>query len=144
MRDVLQPAASFAGTPLVMVGLVPTIHPTACSDARGVGWVKRSADPTHLRGTPMLGHRYRATQPTLLEHPTTPVYPPPMPAFICTACGTQYPPSAAPPGACPVCTDERQFVPASGQSWTTLEGLRKTHSNKFRGLAAGLTTIETT
>ena len=67
-----------------------------------------------------------------------------MPAFICTACGTQYPPSDTPPAACPVCTDERQFIPASGQSWTTLEKLRSGHSNKFRRLAAGLTTIETT
>ena len=67
-----------------------------------------------------------------------------MPAFICTACGTQYPPSEAPPDACPICVDERQFVPASGQSWTTLEALRRTHSNKFRRLATGLTTIETT
>src|SRR5260370_36704677 len=67
-----------------------------------------------------------------------------MPAFICTACGTQYPPSEAPPGACPICIDERQFVPASGQSWTTLERLRNAHSNKFRRLATGLTTIETT
>src|SRR5262249_39568360 len=56
----------------------------------------------------------------------------------------QYPPSDAPPAACPVCTDERQFIPASGQSWTTLEGLRSGHSNKFRRLADGLTTIETT
>jgi hypothetical protein len=56
----------------------------------------------------------------------------------------QYPPSDAPPATCPSCTDERQFVPASGQSWTTLETLRKAHSNKFRRLAAGLTTIETT
>jgi hypothetical protein len=67
-----------------------------------------------------------------------------MPAFICTACGTQYSRSEVPPDACPICTDERQFVPASGQSWTTLERLRKTHSNKFRRLAPGLTTIETT
>jgi hypothetical protein len=67
-----------------------------------------------------------------------------MPAFICTACGMQYPPSDAPPPACPVCTEERQFVPASGQSWTTLEALRSGHSNKFRRLAPGLTTIETT
>jgi hypothetical protein len=58
-------------------------------------------------------------------------------------CGTQYPPSEAPPDTCLICTDERQFVPASGQSWTTLERLRNAHSNKFRRLAAGLTTIET-
>ena len=67
-----------------------------------------------------------------------------MAAFICNACGTQYPPSEAPPRACSICTDERQFVPTSGQSWTTLEGLRNSHTNKFRRLAAGLTTIETT
>ena len=72
------------------------------------------------------------------------VYPCLMPAFICTACGTQYPPSEAPPDLCRSCSDERQFVPASGQSWTTLDGLRSTHSNKFRRLATGLTTIETT
>src|SRR5215469_15211271 len=67
-----------------------------------------------------------------------------MTAFICTACGTQYPPSETPPDACLICTDERQFVPPSGQSWTTLERLRNAHSNNFRRLAAGLVTIETT
>ena len=67
-----------------------------------------------------------------------------MPSFICSACGMQHTPSEAPPATCLVCADERQFVPASGQSWTTLEGLRKSYSNKFRRLAAGLTTIETT
>jgi hypothetical protein len=72
------------------------------------------------------------------------MYPAFMRAFICTACGTQYSPSEAPPGACLICIDERQFVPASGQSWTTLERLRNAHSNKFRRLATGLTTIEAT
>jgi hypothetical protein len=67
-----------------------------------------------------------------------------MSAFICAACGTQHAPSEAPPDTCPACTDERQFVPGSGQSWTTLERLRSTHSNKFRRLAPGLMTIETT
>lgn len=67
-----------------------------------------------------------------------------MPDFICTACGAQYPSSSTPPAACVLCTDERQFVPASGQSWTTLESLRKGHTNKFRRLAPGLMTIETT
>jgi hypothetical protein len=67
-----------------------------------------------------------------------------MPAFICTACGSQHAASDAPPDTCPACIDERQFVPASGQSWTTLEQLRGTHSNKFRRLATGLMTIETT
>ena len=66
-----------------------------------------------------------------------------MPAFICSACGTQHSPSEIPPGACLICTDERQFVPAAGQCWTTLQDLRANHSNKFRRLATGLTTIET-
>lgn len=67
-----------------------------------------------------------------------------MPAFICAACGTQYAPSDGPPETCVACTDERQFVPVSGQSWTTLERLRSSYSNKFRRLAPDLTTIETT
>ena len=43
-----------------------------------------------------------------------------MPAFICSACGTEFPPSEAPPGACLICTDERQFVPtwaSPGPRW---------------------------
>ena len=67
-----------------------------------------------------------------------------MPAFICAACGTQYASSEAPPETCLACTDERQFVPVSGQSWTTLERLRAAYTNKFRRLASGLTSIETT
>jgi hypothetical protein len=66
-----------------------------------------------------------------------------MAAFICNTCGTQYSPSENAPPACSICTDERQYVPASGQAWTTLERLRTAHSNKFRRLATGLTTIET-
>jgi len=67
-----------------------------------------------------------------------------MSAFICTACGTQFRSSEVPPATCVICTEERQFVPAAGQTWTTLERLRRTHSNKFFRLAPGLTTIETT
>jgi len=67
-----------------------------------------------------------------------------MPAFLCSTCGAQFPPSDAPLELCPICSDERQYVPASGQSWTTLDRLRTTHANKFRRLAPGLLTIETT
>ncbi len=63
---------------------------------------------------------------------------------ICVACGMQYSRSITPPPTCAVCTDERQFVPSSGQCWTTLEGMQKAHSNKFRRLAPGIMTIETT
>jgi rubredoxin len=43
------------------------------------------------------------------------LYPALMPAFICNACGTQYSPAEAPPPACLICTDERQFVPADAE-----------------------------
>lgn len=55
-----------------------------------------------------------------------------MPAFICVTCGVQYPPAEAPPASCPVCEDERQFVTAAGQQWTTLERLRLGHANAWR------------
>ena len=65
-----------------------------------------------------------------------------MSAFICTACGTRC--AFRSSAQCVlICTDERQFVPASGESWTTLEGLRDAHSNSFHRLAPGLITIET-
>lgn len=61
-----------------------------------------------------------------------------MPSFICTACGTQYPESAAPPPQCIICEEERQFVPPGGQGWTTLEKLSITHLNRFRQHAPGI------
>jgi len=64
-------------------------------------------------------------------------------ASVCTACGTQFPPSGGPPPACPTCEDERQFVPASGQGWTTLEQLRRSHSNTFRQCGEKLLGIRT-
>jgi hypothetical protein len=67
-----------------------------------------------------------------------------MPAFICSTCGTQYPASKAPPVRCPVCEDERQFLPPEGQSWTTLERLRISHHNGFRQYEPGLIGIGTT
>jgi glyoxylase-like metal-dependent hydrolase (beta-lactamase superfamily II) len=51
--------------------------------------------------------------------------------FVCTACGTQFAAAAEPPAHCPICEDERQYVPDSGQGWTTLEDLRGGHSNRI-------------
>jgi hypothetical protein len=66
-----------------------------------------------------------------------------MTLFLCTACGMQYPEAAAPPERCPICEDERQFVPPGGQSWTTLEKLRVGHSNAWRMLAPDLFAVQT-
>jgi hypothetical protein len=62
----------------------------------------------------------------------------PMRSFICAACATQFAASEQPPAACPICQDERQHVPPSGQQWTTLDDLRRTHRNAFQRLEPGL------
>jgi hypothetical protein len=67
----------------------------------------------------------------------------PMPAFICTACGTQYPPSTDPPAQCNICEDERQFIPPRGQTWTTLPALAAGHFNGWRQHEPGLIGIGT-
>jgi glyoxylase-like metal-dependent hydrolase (beta-lactamase superfamily II) len=55
-----------------------------------------------------------------------------MPAFFCTACAAQFPPSEMPPERCPVCEDARQYVPESGQRGTSPDELRRDHRNEIR------------
>jgi glyoxylase-like metal-dependent hydrolase (beta-lactamase superfamily II) len=62
---------------------------------------------------------------------------------ICKACGTQFSESNAPPVACAICSDSRQFIPTSGQEWTTMEELRRNHRNSFREDEPNLTGIGT-
>jgi hypothetical protein len=64
-------------------------------------------------------------------------------AFICAACGTQFAPSEAPPQSCTICQDDRQFVPADGQRWTTLDALGNSHVNGYREYEPGLIGIGT-
>lgn len=66
-----------------------------------------------------------------------------MPAFICTACGTQYPPAHDPPSECTICEEERQYVPPAGQSWTTLDKLQAGRFNCYRQYEPGLIGIGT-
>jgi hypothetical protein len=47
-----------------------------------------------------------------------------MPNYICVTCGTQYAESSQPPAHCPICEDERQYLGANGQEWTTLDALQ--------------------
>ncbi len=63
-----------------------------------------------------------------------------MPSWVCRACGVQYPPSVAPPEACPVCSDERQYIPPEGQSWTHRDEVAAAgQAYDIRELEAGLT-----
>jgi hypothetical protein len=54
---------------------------------------------------------------------------------ICETCGTQHPDT---PSHCPVCEDERQYVGANGQTWTTHEALKATHTLRMQDEAGVL------
>ena len=66
-----------------------------------------------------------------------------MPIHICSTCGTSYPDADTPPSRCPICDDERQYVPRGGQAWTTREKLAGGHVNAWRQLEADLFEIHT-
>ncbi|MEQ9569273.1 MAG: MBL fold metallo-hydrolase [Longimicrobiales bacterium] len=66
-----------------------------------------------------------------------------MPIHVCVTCGTAFPPSTTPPEACPICLDERQYVPPAGQGWTTSEELAASHANRIERLEDNLYGIGT-
>jgi glyoxylase-like metal-dependent hydrolase (beta-lactamase superfamily II) len=59
-------------------------------------------------------------------------------AFICVTCGTQYDASASAPEACLICDDERQYIGAGGQRWTTLPALQRSYFTTWREKEPGL------
>lgn len=64
-----------------------------------------------------------------------------MRVFICKTCGTEYPPSSNAPEDCPICLDERQYLPPGGQQWTDSESLARAHRTEVREQEAGLVGI---
>jgi len=63
--------------------------------------------------------------------------------FLCNACGTSFDAGDEAPQSCPICADERQYVPPSGQTWTTPAKLAASHRNTWLELEPGLTAIQT-
>ena len=61
-----------------------------------------------------------------------------MPSYICTTCGVGYPEEDEPRETCLICADDRQYVNARGQGWTTMEELRTRHLNDVREIEPGL------
>ena len=62
-----------------------------------------------------------------------------VPVWICATCANHYPEDTSPPAACVICADERQWVPASGQRWTTAEELAGAgHRGDVREVEPGL------
>ena len=60
---------------------------------------------------------------------------------FCVTCGAQFPPAAAAPEACPICSDERQYIGHEGQQWTTLAELRARHRARIEEVEPGLVGI---
>jgi hypothetical protein len=64
--------------------------------------------------------------------------------WICVTCGFEYPPAPAAPAHCPICEDDRQYVGANGQEWTTLDQLCASHRNEKGSQEEGVWWIRTT
>ena len=62
-----------------------------------------------------------------------------MPVWICATCGNHYPEATSPPDVCVICADERQWVPPSGQRWTSAAELAAAgHRGDVREVEPGL------
>ena len=59
---------------------------------------------------------------------------------LCKTCGTSY---DGKPERCPICEDERQYVPVSGQAWIDYATVTATHVNKWQQLEPALFSIKT-
>lgn len=56
-----------------------------------------------------------------------------MTTWVCKACGTVYPAAEEPPGACSICEDPRQYVPAGeGQVWLRWDDVIADHEADVR------------
>ena len=60
---------------------------------------------------------------------------------ICSTCGTHYTEIPA-DGICAICKDDRQYVPAGGQQWTTPADLNKNHSVRIMKLSEQVYELE--
>ena len=127
------PRAGLAGKALKRLGEIgaPKIVYVSCNPTTLASDAKRLADDygyrlVRARPVDMFPHTPHVECVSLLVRD-------PMPTYLCRACGTQYPPSDEPPGACPICEDPRQYIPHdTGQAWLTLDELRDEHEAEIR------------
>jgi hypothetical protein len=63
--------------------------------------------------------------------------------YLCVTCGSQFTESEGPPGRCPICEDERQYIGWDGQRWTTLEEMQGKFKNTIKEEEPGLHSIHT-
>jgi len=48
-----------------------------------------------------------------------------MTIWMCATCGVENADALQPPAGCPICADDRQYLPATGQLWTTMPDVRQ-------------------
>lgn len=61
--------------------------------------------------------------------------------IICSTCGTYFPTATA-PELCPICNEERQYIPEGGQGWTKPDELHNTHHISINQLKENLYELE--
>lgn len=60
----------------------------------------------------------------------------------CAGCAVEFPPGPEPAGQCPICADERQYIPGGTQRWVSTEELVAAgHDLEFTTLEPGLTAV---
>ncbi|MBT2590281.1 hypothetical protein J7E50_08640 [Pedobacter sp. ISL-68] len=57
---------------------------------------------------------------------------------LCTACGTQYAPDRRLPEFCPICEDDRQYIPPTGQGWIGMDRLKEKYTVNITSLNESL------
>ena len=67
-----------------------------------------------------------------------------MTVWICAACGIEHANTARPPVRCAICADERQYVPATGQVWTSLPAMDGDYTGAFDELEPDLYGLQIT
>jgi glyoxylase-like metal-dependent hydrolase (beta-lactamase superfamily II) len=63
--------------------------------------------------------------------------------LFCSTCGTQFVDDKYTAGNCPVCSNDRQYLPVKGQGWTKLEDLQNNFSNLITRINDNLYEIKT-
>jgi len=64
-----------------------------------------------------------------------------MPCFLCVACGSQFAECAEPPRSCPICCDDRQFIPEAGQQWVDYAAVRSGYRIAWSDEAPGVSAL---
>jgi hypothetical protein len=67
-----------------------------------------------------------------------------MTLWSCATCGIEFSDSPEPPALCPICSDDRQYLPPGGQRWTTHDEIRIDRSADSAELEPGLLGITVT